>query len=67
MEACKIARRTTDCMLVLVGSKADDDPKTAAVLESVQTSANECDLIHSVTDQLRVIHRPAAGKAVLRS
>jgi len=43
IEACKSARRTTDCMLVLVGSKADDDPKTAAVLESVQASASERD------------------------
>ena len=54
IEACKSARRTTDCMLVLVGSKADDDPKTAAVLESVQASASERVLVLSVTDQLRV-------------
>jgi trehalose synthase len=54
IEACNIARRTTDCMLVLVGSKADDDPEAAAVLESVQAAAGERDLVLSVTDQLLV-------------
>jgi trehalose synthase len=54
IEACKIARQTTDCMLVLIGSKADDDPEAAAVLESVQASVSERDLVLSVTDQLLV-------------
>ena len=54
IEACEIARRTTDCRLVLVGSNADDDPEAAAVLESVQGSANERALVLSVTDPLLV-------------
>jgi trehalose synthase len=54
IEACKIVRRTVDCRLVLVGSKADDDPEAAAVLESVQALANERTLVLSVTDALLV-------------
>jgi len=41
-------------MLVLVGSTADDDLEAAAVLESVQASVSERDLVLSVTDQLFV-------------
>jgi trehalose synthase len=54
IEAYEIARRTTDCRLVLVGSKADDDPEAAAVLESVQALADERVLVLSVTDPLLV-------------
>jgi len=54
IDACAIARRTADCRLVLIGSKADDDPEAAAVLESVQASADERVLVLSVTDPLLV-------------
>jgi trehalose synthase len=43
-----------DCTLVLIGSKADDDPEAAAVLGSVQALANERTLVLSVTDALLV-------------
>ena len=54
IEACKIARRATDFTLVLAGSKADDDPEAAAVLESALASADERVLVLSVTDPLLV-------------
>jgi len=54
IEACEVVRRTVDCTLVLVGSKADDDPEAATILESVQALANERTLVLSVTDALLV-------------
>jgi trehalose synthase len=54
IEAWHIVRRTMDCRLVLLGSKADDDPEAAAVLESVQSSASDRILVLSVTDALLV-------------
>lgn len=54
IEACEVVRRTVDCTLVLVGSKADDDPEAATILESVQVLANERTLVLSVTDALLV-------------
>jgi trehalose synthase len=54
IKACEIVRRTLDCTLVLVGSKADDDPEAAGVLESVQGSASDRVLVLSVTDALLV-------------
>jgi trehalose synthase len=47
-------RSATDCTLVLAGSKADDDPEAAAILESVQARANDRVLVLSVTDALLV-------------
>jgi trehalose synthase len=54
IEACAMARQTTDCRLVLVGSSADDDPEAAGVLQSVQSLADERVLVLSVTDALLV-------------
>jgi trehalose synthase len=54
IKACEIVRRTMDCTLVLAGSKADDDPEAAAVLESVQGSAGGRVFILNVTDALLV-------------
>jgi trehalose synthase len=54
IEACAMARQTTDCRLVLVGSSADDDPEAAGVLQSVQCLAGERVLVLSVTDALLV-------------
>ena len=54
IEACKIARRATEFTLVLVGSKADDDPEAATVLAAAEASADARVLVLSVTDPLLV-------------
>jgi trehalose synthase len=44
-EACEIVRRTVDCTLVLIASKADDDPEPQPYLNPYrhwQTSALWC-------------------------
>ena len=66
IEACEIVRRTVDCTLVLVGSKADDEPEAATVLESVQALANKRTLVLWVTDALLVNARQRRAAVVLQ-
>jgi len=66
IEACKIARRATDFTLVLVGSKADDDPEAATVLASAQASADARVLVLSVTDPLLVNALQRRADAILQ-
>lgn len=66
IEAWQIVQRTTDCRLVLLGNKADDDPEAAAVLESAQASASDRVLVLSVTDALLVNELQRRAAVVLQ-
>jgi trehalose synthase len=54
LEAFRKARRQVDCVLVLVGNNASDDPESGAVLESIKGSLDADAIVLAVDDPLLV-------------
>jgi trehalose synthase len=54
IEAFRKARRQVDCVLVLVGNNASDDPESGAVLESIKSSLDADAMVLAVDDPLLV-------------
>jgi trehalose synthase len=54
IEAFRKAREQVDCTLVLLGNNATDDPESAVVLETIQSSIDESVIVVTVDDPVLV-------------
>jgi trehalose synthase len=54
IEAFRKAREQVDCMLVLVGNNATDDPESEVILETIKNSIDESIIVITVDDPVLV-------------
>jgi len=62
IEAFRKARKQVDCVLVLLGNNASDDPEGEVILETIRSSVDESIIVLSVDDPVLVnaLQRKAA-------